>query len=387
MMPHPETDRFQIHRLSMPRHSLPLTFALLVSSSLTAQGDFKSIGDRVNVAGNLFFVAGKAPGGQELWVLEAGKKSAHLVKDIHAGPNSSGVAGIVAFGKRAVFAANDGKSGEQLWISNGTTGGTTMLTSIKADAADAGIAHGSAVVAGSVLYFFVKGAKGARALWKTDGTSDGTKLVKPFEAVANPDPNFDHRPTAMPTGVVVFRVGTSKASRLWCTDGTTAGTRCLCDVGLAPTGPFTLVGPKLAFTAGSGATWDIWLTDGTKAGTKKLHGKAAAKAGGGKIDGPRTTKGNRKLAKIHFLTYCVTCHGQSGKGDGPAAIALKPKPRDWTDSKWQASVTDKRILQVVRDGGAAVGLSPLMAPNPMYGKNPAVLKALVEMIRKFDGKK
>ena len=31
-----------------------------------------------------------------------------------------------------------------------------------------------------------------------------------------------------------------------------------------------------------------------------------------------------------FKTYCSTCHGESGKGDGVAAAALNTKPRDFT---------------------------------------------------------
>jgi mono/diheme cytochrome c family protein len=31
-----------------------------------------------------------------------------------------------------------------------------------------------------------------------------------------------------------------------------------------------------------------------------------------------------------FKTYCATCHGVSGKGDGPAAAALKKSPADLT---------------------------------------------------------
>src|SRR5262245_12972923 len=32
---------------------------------------------------------------------------------------------------------------------------------------------------------------------------------------------------------------------------------------------------------------------------------------------------------------CVTCHGASGKGDGAAAVALNPKPADWTSKRVQ----------------------------------------------------
>jgi len=35
-------------------------------------------------------------------------------------------------------------------------------------------------------------------------------------------------------------------------------------------------------------------------------------------------------AKQMFNSYCAPCHGVSGKGDGPAAAALNPKPADLT---------------------------------------------------------
>lgn len=31
-----------------------------------------------------------------------------------------------------------------------------------------------------------------------------------------------------------------------------------------------------------------------------------------------------------YVSYCAPCHGRSGKGDGPAAPALTPKPSDLT---------------------------------------------------------
>ena len=60
-----------------------------------------------------------------------------------------------------------------------------------------------------------------------------------------------------------------------------------------------------------------------------------------------------------------------------------PKPRNWTDTGWQKSVTDERLCQVIRDGGPKFGLSPLMAPNPQHRENPGVLMALVEIVRSF----
>src|SRR5262245_33007584 len=39
-----------------------------------------------------------------------------------------------------------------------------------------------------------------------------------------------------------------------------------------------------------------------------------------------------KLAKLN----CSPCHGALGKGDGAAAIALTPKPADWTSTRVQS---------------------------------------------------
>lgn len=60
--------------------------------------------------------------------------------------------------------------------------------------------------------------------------------------------------------------------------------------------------------------------------------------------------------------FCVSCHGQSGKGDGPASAALNPKPRDHTDKELMSKLSDDDLLKVIKGGGASVGKSPLMPP-------------------------
>jgi mono/diheme cytochrome c family protein len=60
--------------------------------------------------------------------------------------------------------------------------------------------------------------------------------------------------------------------------------------------------------------------------------------------------------------FCVTCHGESGKGDGAAAAALNPKPRDRTDKEYMSKMSDDDMLKVIKNGGASVGKSPLMPP-------------------------
>jgi cytochrome c553 len=63
-----------------------------------------------------------------------------------------------------------------------------------------------------------------------------------------------------------------------------------------------------------------------------------------------------------YATFCASCHGAKGGGDGPAGVALEPKPRALTDKTWQASVSDERIYNVLKNGGVSVGLAATMAP-------------------------
>lgn len=64
--------------------------------------------------------------------------------------------------------------------------------------------------------------------------------------------------------------------------------------------------------------------------------------------------------KKTFVTMCASCHGNTGKGDGVAAAALDPKPRDLSNPEYMASLKDDYIVKLLKGGGAAVGKSPLM---------------------------
>lgn len=80
-----------------------------------------------------------------------------------------------------------------------------------------------------------------------------------------------------------------------------------------------------------------------------------------------------------YLERCSSCHGEAGRGDGLAGRSLDPRPRDFSDSAWQAAVADDRIRLVIRSGGAAAGLSPSMAAHGDL--SDAELDALVAHIR------
>ena|SRR5580698_5594511 len=89
----------------------------------------------------------------------------------------------------------------------------------------------------------------------------------------------------------------------------------------------------------------------------------------------------RSDAQDIFESRCVACHGEEGRGDGPAAANLNPGPRDFHSLKWQKSVDNATLTRAIIFGGKSVGVSAEMAPNPDLENEPAVVAALVERIR------
>ena len=79
-----------------------------------------------------------------------------------------------------------------------------------------------------------------------------------------------------------------------------------------------------------------------------------------------------------YKANCVACHGDKGKGDGPAAGALKPAPRDHTDRTYMSTLTNEEIAKIIQMGGAIKG-KPLMPSNPQL--KGADLDALVAYVR------
>ncbi len=75
-------------------------------------------------------------------------------------------------------------------------------------------------------------------------------------------------------------------------------------------------------------------------------------------------------------TNCVSCHGAKGKGDGAAAVALNPKPADWTSQKVQAE-SDGEIFWKISNGRGAMPPWKHLAENDRW--------ALIRYIRSLGG--
>lgn len=73
---------------------------------------------------------------------------------------------------------------------------------------------------------------------------------------------------------------------------------------------------------------------------------------------------NSSEGKKLYLTYCSSCHGETGKGDGPAAQSLPVKPANHTAGAVMNQLTDKYLMEIISKGGGVVGKSPMM---PAWG--------------------
>jgi hypothetical protein len=112
------------------------------------------------------------------------------------------------------------------------------------------------------------------------------------------------------------------------------------------------------------------------------NGQIAALAATGTPNVKITDDARAKAGDI-FSERCAACHGADGRGNGPAAANLKPKPIDFHNQNWQRLVTDDTMTRAIVFGGRSVGKSSQMAPNPDLENEPAIVAALVEKIRKW----
>ncbi|MBI3461826.1 MAG: hypothetical protein HY000_02030 [Planctomycetes bacterium] len=141
------------------------------------------------------------------------------------------------------------------------------------------------IVAGDLAFFFAEEVATGRELWKTDGTPAGTSLVK--DIWPGPDGAVDFIEATEVAALgdeIFFQARTSIIdNELWKSDGTVEGTVRVKDIreGTSGSNPqwLTPMGDKLFFVASTpaGGT-ELWKTDGTEAGTGDGQGHLARKS-------------------------------------------------------------------------------------------------------------
>ena len=82
--------------------------------------------------------------------------------------------------------------------------------------------------------------------------------------------------------------------------------------------------------------------------------------------------------KAFYNSNCSSCHGESGKGDGPAGLVMNPKPRDLTSvNGWVNGRKFSEMYKTLYEGIIKSGM-------PAYNHiNPEELIAVIHYIRTF----
>ena len=171
-----------------------------------------------SAGGALHFVASDGVLGSELWRSDGTELGTTLVRDINPGRASSSPERMRDVDGTRFFAADDGSHGPELWRSDGTEAGTTLVRDIfpgsgEPDSSPYGIAR-LTNVEGTLFFVADDGAHGFE-LWRSDGTEDGTSLVRDLTPGGV---NSDSWLEALTEFGGALFVDTFRNSRLWRSD-------------------------------------------------------------------------------------------------------------------------------------------------------------------------
>lgn len=250
--------------------------------TLGSNGNLRDIAE---FDGKLFFSAtghdGSTTAGQELWSTDGTENGTVIVKDINPGEMGSTPRHLTTVADALYFSASgpDGVGdplGVELWKSDGTETGTVLVKDISLGSGDSYPEW--LFEYGGELLFAAEGYDGVeysgQELWKSDGTAGGTEMVKDISP-GNVN-SFPSRFIEL-NGTVFFSArhidgDDSFGNELWRTDGTTDGTYLVRDIksGESSSDPygFNVVGGAIYFSAENDLQGrELWKTDGTSGGT------------------------------------------------------------------------------------------------------------------------
>lgn len=230
-------------------------------------GDFGSSIDNVIVAGDqIFFTAIDDQHDRELWVTDGTTDGTRLVSNLTPS-GSTTFTRLAPFGSSLIFQTVGGQQQDfSIWISDGTE-------PIRLGEQD-GVLYGQFYTGLGLAWFSHFDREVGYELWKTDGTPTGTSLVIDIEPGI--EPSYPHGLTQIGQHMYFSAEEHGTGRELYRTDGTATGTRLVADFNDSQTSSssprfLTQVGQQTFFVAYDGTGDWLWTVDGPDAEPIKLQ--------------------------------------------------------------------------------------------------------------------
>ena len=252
---------------------------------MTSPGCFLPSYYGITAIGNtLYFQADDGTHGCELWKSNGTTNGTMMVKNINSGSGDSYPSSITAVGNTLYFFASDGTTGNELWRSDGTTFGTIGIKDINSgNLSSVPLLGGDRIFSniGNTIYFQADDGTNGTELWKSDGTTTGTTMVKDINSGSSS--SFPDMFTAIGNTLYFSADDGTNGTELWKSDGTTTGTVMVKDINSGNASSFyssmtsgcgglTAIGNTLYFSADDGTYGcELWKSNGTANGTMLIQ--------------------------------------------------------------------------------------------------------------------
>ena len=180
---------------------------------------------------NIYFTGYDATNGYELWKSDGTVAGTSLVKNINNTPTlaNSSPYGFTLCNGVLYFTANDGINGNELWKTDGTTAGTTLVNDVVGGIINSNPANFR--VNGNKLYFqtFPDDANFSQyQIHLLDATTSQLTLLKDFTPIPNPEISID---IELLNQTLIFTGFDANAGfEVWKSNGTVAGTSLVKDI-------------------------------------------------------------------------------------------------------------------------------------------------------------
>ena len=225
------------------------------------------------LGGRIYFTSGAVNDpahGREVWVSDGTPVGTHVLVDLNPGPGTS-FAEPQVIGSRLFLSAFDGDTAFEPWISDGISAEATRLADFSGTVVTGNSEPSLLGNAGAYALFHADDGVHGMQLWSTSGSEPGTRMLTGAPFGSGIGTTFG---MVELNGIALFSATSTAGEELWRTDGTPAGTYLVRDINPGSNGSDlrlyegAVIDGVVYFTANDGVHGqELWRSDGTGPGT------------------------------------------------------------------------------------------------------------------------